>query len=79
MARMVEPGRQRRLLAEIARQRHHLDVDRLGRQPLRHGEAVVAGAVVDIDHFGGEPALLPKLARDLDQIACETKPDRRPR
>ena len=29
---MIEAGEQRRLLAEIARQRHHLDVERVGRQ-----------------------------------------------
>ena len=29
---MVEAGEQGRLLAEIARQRHHLDIERIGRQ-----------------------------------------------
>ena len=50
---MIEAGEQRRLLAEIARQRHHLDVERVGRQAAGDGERAVAAAVVDIDHFAG--------------------------
>ena len=46
---MIEAGEQRRLLAEIARQRHHLHVERFGRQRARDRERVVAAAVVDID------------------------------
>ena len=66
-ARVVEPGEQRRLLAEIARQRDHLDVERLRRQPLRDAERGVAAAVVDIDDLGREAARLAQAAGDLDE------------
>ncbi len=53
-AGMVEAGHQRGLLAEIARQRHHLEVERVGGQAARDRQRVVGAAVVDIDHFAGE-------------------------
>ena len=71
--RMIEARHQRRLLAEVARQRHDLDVQRLGRQGLRHGQAVVAAAVIDIDHFGRKTARLAELPRDLDQAIVKPR------
>jgi hypothetical protein len=74
---MVEPGQQRRLLSEIARQRHDLNVKRVGGQRARNGKGLVAAAVVHIDHFAGQAAGLPHSARDLAQAGMETgKPAR---
>ena len=53
-AGMVQPRHQRGLLAEIARQRHHLDVERVGGKRARDRQRVVGAAVVDIDHFAGK-------------------------
>ena len=64
-AGMIEAGEQRRLLAEIARQRDDLDVERHRRQAIGDCAGGVAAAVVDIDHFGGEPARVLEPARDL--------------
>ena len=66
-AGVVEPGKQRRFLTEIARQRHHLDVERIRRQAARDAKRVVGAAVVDIDDFAGERAARRELLRDLDQ------------
>ena len=65
--RMIEAGHQRRFLAEVARQRNDLNVEGLGWQRLRHSQAVVAAAVIDIDHFGREAALLPEPAGNLGE------------
>ncbi len=70
---VVEAGQERRLLAEIARQRHHLDVERGGRQRARDGQRVVGAAVVDIDDFAGEPARRGKLLRHLDQAGVHAR------
>ena len=51
-AGVIEAGEQRRLLAEIARQRDDLDVETVGREFARSGERRVAAAVVDIDDLG---------------------------
>ena len=74
---MIEPGEQRRLLAEIARERDDLDIEAVGRKLARGGERRVAAAVVDIDHLGGKPAAGLQRMRDLDdapvqrdEIAC---------
>ena len=72
-AGVFEPGQQRRLLAEIARQRHHLHVERIGRQFLRDAEGGVVAAVVDIDHLAGQAARGPKLAGDLDQPVMQRR------
>jgi hypothetical protein len=55
-AGMVEAGEQRRFLAEIARERDDLDIERIGGQGARCGERPVAAAVVDIDHLDREAA-----------------------
>ena len=51
---VVEPRHQRGLLAEIARQRHHLNVERLGGKFACDAERGVGAAVIDIDHLAGE-------------------------
>ena len=56
---VIEAGEQGRLLAEIARQRDDLDVERPGRQRAGDAAGCVAAAVVDIDDFEREPALPP--------------------
>ena len=56
---MVQPRHQRGFLAEIARQRHHLDVERVGGKRARDRKRGVGAAVVDIDHFAGEAVALP--------------------
>ena len=71
-AGMVEAGEQRGLLAEIARQRDHLDVERVGRQRARDRQRVVAAAVVDIDDLGREPpAFLAAGRRSSAMRACK--------
>ena len=52
-AGVIEAGKQRRLLAEIARQRDELHVEVRGRQLVDDRKRVVATAVVDIDHLAG--------------------------
>ena len=46
---------------------------RLGRQGVRHGQAVIAAAVIDIDHFGRKAALLPQLAGNLGEPRVELR------
>jgi hypothetical protein len=46
---MVESGHQGGFLAEIARQRHHLDVERIGGKPARDASGASAAAVIDVD------------------------------
>ena len=70
---VIEARHQRRLLAEVARQRHDLHVEHLGRQAVGDRKAVVAAAVVDIDHFGRKPARLAQLPRDLDQAIVQPR------
>ena len=64
-AGMIEAGEQRRLLAEIARQRHHLHVERIGRQRMGDAIGVVLAAVIDIDDFHRQVVFDLERARDL--------------
>ena len=54
--RVIEPGGKRRLLAEIARQRDDLHVERGGRERARDAQRVVRAAVVDVDDLDDKPA-----------------------
>ena len=54
--RMVEAGEQRRLLAEIARQRHHLDIEPVAGRARAIASVSSLAAVVDVDHLAGERA-----------------------
>jgi len=58
-ARVGQPGRQRDVLAEVARQPHHLEPVVLGARREQHAERVVAAAVVD-EHD------LPRLAEPVE-------------
>ena len=72
---MVEAGEQSGLLAEIARQRDHLDVERIGDERTGDLGGAVAAAVVDIDDFGREIALDLEPARHLgDALVQGGKP-----
>ena len=62
---MVETGKQGGLLAEIARQRDHLDIERVGDQRLGELAGRIGAAVVDIDDFGRQAALDLEPARHL--------------
>ena len=57
---MVQPRHQGGFLAEIARQRHHLNVERIGLESARDGERGVGAAVIDIDDLAGKPVALPQ-------------------
>ena len=70
---VIEAGEQRRLLAEIARQRDHLHVEPGRRQGAGDGERVVAAAVVDIDHFAGQRALGGESSRDFDEPRVQAR------
>ena len=64
-AGVIETGKQRRLLAEIARQRDDLDVEPSAGRAARDCQRVIAAAVVDIDDLGDEPAGCLRAPRDL--------------
>ena len=53
---VIETGEQRGLLAEIARQRDHLHVERIGDERMGDLAGGVGAAVVDVDDFGAQPA-----------------------
>ena len=62
-AGMVEPGHQGCFLAEIARQRHHLHVERVRNEAARDRQRGICAAVIDIDDFAGKAVALPQRAR----------------
>src|SRR5262249_4264547 len=68
---MIEAGEKRRLLAEIARERDHLDVEVFGGKFARGGKRRVAAAVVHIDRFGRQSALRLERAGDLDDAGVK--------
>ena len=70
-AGMIEAGEQRRLLAEIARERDDLDIERIGGEFARGGERRVAAAVVDIDDLGRQAARRGERAGDLDDTRVQ--------
>src|SRR5262249_33692393 len=70
---VIEAGEQRRLLAEIARERDNLNIDGRGRQLLSDRKRLVAAAVVDIDHLASESALSAKRERNLGEGGMQTR------
>src|ERR1043166_9768802 len=72
-AGVVEPGWERRFLAEIARERDHLQVERGRGQRSGKIKRVVAAAVIDIDDLDGEAALCRELARDLGEARVKRR------
>ena len=78
--RMIEAGEQGRLLAEIARQGDHLDVDAVGRQARARSSSVcIAAAVIDIDDLAGEVSIWRAGRRQCDETAHAAPQGRRPR
>ena len=61
---MVEACHQCSLLAEIARQRHRLHVEFIGRQVARDRQRGVCRAVVDVNHFAGQAIALLQFDRE---------------
>jgi hypothetical protein len=57
---MVQSCHQRGFLAEIARQRHHLNVNGVGAKSARNTERGVGAAVIDIDNLAGQAVALPQ-------------------
>ena len=57
---MVQPRHQGRFLAEIARQRHHLHVERIRCEAIGNCERRIGAAVVDIDDLAGQRIALPQ-------------------
>ena len=53
---VIEAGKQRGFLAEIARQREHLEVEAGRGQCLGNAQRSIPAAVVDIDHLDLKPA-----------------------
>ena len=49
---MIEAGEQGGLLAEIARQCDHLDIERIGDERMGDSAGAIGAAVVDINDFG---------------------------
>ncbi len=72
-AGMVEAGEEGRFLAEVARQRHDLDVQRARGQALRDRQGLVAAAVVDINHLAGERAGGAQLTGDVDELGMQAR------
>ena len=68
---MIEAGRERRFLAEIARQRDDLKIDRGGRERPRHRKGGVAAAVVHIHDLDHEPARRVQPPRPLDDTTMQ--------
>ena len=60
---MVQPRHQGGFLAEIARQRHHLNVEPVGGKPARNLERRVGAAVIDIDDLAAKAVALPQRLR----------------
>ena len=50
-ARVIETGKERCFLAEIARERNGLHIECFCRKTLRYGERGVAAAVIHVDDF----------------------------
>jgi hypothetical protein len=62
---VVQPRHQGGFLAEIARQRHYLDIEHVGGKPARDIERAVGAAVVDVHHLASQPVTLAQLAGQL--------------
>src|SRR2546428_6390332 len=69
---MIEPGKQRGLLAEIARQRDELDVESFRSKCACRAERGVAAAVVDVNHLRGQAARCFEGAGDFDDAGMQS-------
>ena len=63
--RVIETGEKRGLLAEIARQRDDLNIERQRRQAIGYITGAVVAPVVDVNNFKVQPALVLQEARNL--------------
>jgi hypothetical protein len=74
---VIQSRHQRGFLAEITRQRHHLDIERIGRKPARDGERRVGAAVIDIDHLAIEAIAVPERSCQVaEPLMQKRKPGR---
>ncbi len=74
---MVQPRHQGGLLAEIAGQRHHLNIERIGGKPARNAERRVGAAIVDIDDLAGQRVAPPqRLCRFANSLVQKCQPGR---
>ena len=76
-ARIVEAREQRRLLAEVARQRDELHVRAGGRQLRRDGAGRVGAAVIDVDDLAFEATFLPQRPTAVGEPRVERGKSRR--
>jgi hypothetical protein len=74
---MVEPRHQRRFLAEIARQRHYLNIERMGGKAVGDRERRIGRAVVDIDDLAGKAVALPQRACEIAEALMQRRKTRR--
>src|SRR5262249_26377492 len=72
-AGMIEAGEQRRLLAEITRERDDLNIQIVGWKRTRGRERGIGAAVVHIDHLGGKVACCLECAGDLDNASVKRR------
>ncbi len=76
-AGMVQSGHQRGFLAEIARQRHDLDIEPIGCEGARDAERCIRAAVVDIDDFAAKAVTLSqRLCQPAEPLVQQRKPGR---
>ena len=68
---VIEAGQQRSLLAEITRQRNHLDIERVGREPARNRQRVIPAAIVDINDFSDQPPAVAQRSRNLNDAGVQ--------
>jgi len=74
---MVQPRHQGRFLAEIARQRHHLHVERIRCEAIGNCERRIGAAVVDIDDLAGKAVAPPEHARQIPDPLMQSREPRR--
>ena len=74
---MVQPRHQGRFLAEIARQRHHLHVERIRCEAIGNCERRIGAAVVDIDDLAGKAVAPPEHARQIHDPLMQSREPRR--
>ena len=71
---MVQSRHQGGFLAEIARQRHHLNVERIGlERPRRSASVASVRAVIDIDDLAREAVTLPQRPGERDQTFMQSR------
>ena len=64
---------QRCLLAEVARQRNNLDIERVGSKPARNRQRLIPAAIVDVDDFSDQPPAVAQRSRNLDDAGVQPR------